>query len=172
MTDNTETTEKAYTTKDIALMIDIAEPTVRKYAQTLEKAGYQFIKGENGNRIFIENDAMVIRHLKELRKKTNISVEQAANVVVSKHEKKPIQGVSLPDIPQNPQYDERYEQLEKKIDQQNEMIEKLITTLEERDKKRDEMLMQHIREVQETKKLLLEESSESKKGFFAKLFGK
>lgn len=77
--------EKGFTTSDIAEMIGIAEPTVRKYAQALEKAGYRFIKDSFGTRTYIERDAMALRQLKEIRSKTNMPVEQTASVVASKY---------------------------------------------------------------------------------------
>ena len=176
MINDIQQTEKAYSSKDIALMVDIAVPTVRKYAQALEKAGYEFIKSEAGARVFVERDAMAIRYLKEVREKTNISVEQASNVVLTRFENKPIQGVAPPDTEEKEQYEKRFEELEKKLEQQNEIIKQLAQTIDERDKKRDEIVMQNIREIQETKQLLLETAAEKeeekKRGFFARLFGK
>ncbi|QGS69049.1 hypothetical protein CV093_13570 [Oceanobacillus sp. 143] len=36
--------EKAYTTSEIAVMLDMGVTTVRKYAQYLEKVGYEFLR--------------------------------------------------------------------------------------------------------------------------------
>jgi hypothetical protein len=124
------TFERVLTSKDIASMIDIAESTVRKYAAALESAGYPFTKdgeGEKAARIFTEADAMVIRHLKDLREKTNIPVEQAAQIVSSKHPKGMIQIAAFEAIATkvdldtvindiNERYDARYSGLEEKVD--------------------------------------------------------
>jgi uncharacterized coiled-coil protein SlyX/DNA-binding transcriptional regulator YhcF (GntR family) len=183
MPDDISTQERAFSTKDIAVMVDIAEPTVRKYAQALEKAGYHFIKSENGTRTFIQFDAMVLRYLKELRGKTNMSVENASEIVAAKYNKKPIQSESLPDIYQNDQYDKRYDELEKRINEQNQIIETLVKTMKvhqdefEKVSNRDKALMEAMREVQETKKLLIEtqekqQEDNKKTGFFSRLFGR
>lgn len=90
MDNDFQTFEKALTSKDIAAMIGIAESTVRKYAASLEEAGYPFSKdgtGEKAARIFTDSDAMVMRHLKDLREKTNVAVEQAAQLIAAKHPK-------------------------------------------------------------------------------------
>ncbi|MGM0875621.1 MAG: DUF3967 domain-containing protein [Bacillota bacterium] len=73
------------------------------------------------------------------------------------------------------QQEERNEQQERfnkvlldKLDQQQKYIE-------ERFNKRDETLIQSLREVQETRKLIAaakEKEEESKKGFFQRLFSK
>lgn len=37
-------TQKIYNTGDVAKLLEVKDSTVRKYAQTLEKAGYKFHK--------------------------------------------------------------------------------------------------------------------------------
>lgn len=132
--------EKALTSKDIAAMVGIAESTVRKYAAALEDAGYPFTKdgdGEKAARIFTGSDAMVMRHLKELREKANVPVEQAAQIVASKHPKGMLQVAAFdatafrPNIDMlistiNERHEERYSALEMKVDEQSAQIEKLI----------------------------------------------
>jgi len=53
---------KEYSTKDIANIVGIATPTVRKYAQALEKAGYTFIKNDQGFRIFSDKDIQIFEY--------------------------------------------------------------------------------------------------------------
>ena len=62
---NSDNVGKEYSTKDIANMVDIAESTVRKYAQALEKAGYRFRKTENGSRIYTDNDVFVFKEVNQ-----------------------------------------------------------------------------------------------------------
>jgi DNA-binding transcriptional MerR regulator len=170
MSDNIELIEKNFTTKDIARMVGIAEPTVRKYSAYLENAAYIFEKDSSGARIFSHRDAMAIQHVKTLRDKTKISVEQAASIVVSKH----AQGVAYGNIDETKTGNEkRLEELEKKLDAQNDLIKNLFQALEEREKQRDQTLIQYLREVQEAKQFLLTtKEEEPKKGLFARLFGR
>jgi DNA-binding transcriptional MerR regulator len=207
MDNDFQTFEKALTSKDIAAMIGIAESTVRKYAAALEDAGYPFLKdgaGEKAARIFTESDAMVIRHLKELREKTNIPVEQAAQLVASKHPKGMTQTMSFNAMAEKTDYDtvisavnerheERYTLLEEKmdslmelnkalldrLDKRDAVIHELAETLntqkaiaaagedrqEERDRKRDEQVMQILQEIREAKHL-------AGKSVWSRLFGK
>lgn len=85
---NSDNAGKEYGTKDIANMVDIAESTVRKYAQALEKAGYRFIKNENGFRIYTDNDVFVFNEVKNLSKKNAMPVERIAKMIVFNQKQK------------------------------------------------------------------------------------
>jgi DNA-binding transcriptional MerR regulator len=196
MNNDFQTFERALTSKDIAAMIDIAESTVRKYAAALEGAGYPFTKdgeGEKAARIFTESDAMVIRHLKDLREKTNIPVEQAAQLISAKHPKGMTQVAAFDAIAPkvdldavinaiNERHDKRYSDLETKVDSLMDLNKALLERLdkreqaaaiaaasedqrEEREKERDAKLTQVLREIQEAK-------AAANKSVWSRLFGK
>lgn len=80
---------------DIAKTFGIAESTVRKYAQSLEKAGYVFRKNENNTRIFTDIDELTFRDLIQARKEAGVSLDMAASVAVIRRQKQksPIQSV-------------------------------------------------------------------------------
>ncbi|QWH75531.1 hypothetical protein EXW59_01335 (plasmid) [Bacillus mycoides] len=80
---------------DIAKTFGIAESTVRKYAQSLEKAGYTFRKNENNTRIFTDIDELTFRDLIQARKEAGVNLDMAASVAVIRRQKKesPIQSV-------------------------------------------------------------------------------
>ncbi|WP_156291522.1 hypothetical protein [Oceanobacillus salinisoli] len=189
MQDSIESNEKAYSTSEIATMLDMGVTTVRKYAQHLEKAGYEFFKNKNNARLFVEKDIMSIRYLKELREKTNITVDQATNIVmekVGKRETEDISEASPPRVVQNDgQHDTENEQLEELKDllkNQNELINELMEKLDQQQdginewlNERDKDLMRTITERLETQKLIAataEEETTDKKTFFGWLFGK
>ncbi|MGF9775879.1 DUF3967 domain-containing protein [Priestia aryabhattai] len=150
-------------TKEIADMTGLAQSTVRKYAQELEKAGYVFKKDETG-RFYTKEDVVIFTQLKEVRDKAGIKVEHAADVVVTQY-KRTIQNMSPAEasvkqeneaiqIQHTMQY---IEKLEEAIQQQQNMISKLEERLERQEKRqdlRDESLTQVLREVAETKKML------------------
>lgn len=79
---NSEYKGKEYATKDISSIVGIATPTVRKYAQALEKAGYSFIKNGNGFRIFTDKDIYLFNEIKTKSKKLAIPVERIAEMIV------------------------------------------------------------------------------------------
>ncbi|WP_255287435.1 hypothetical protein [Bacillus pseudomycoides] len=82
---------------DIAKTFGIAESTVRKYAQSLEKAGYVFRKNENNTRIFTDIDELTFRDLIQARKEAGVNLDMAASVAVIRRQKQksPIQSVQL-----------------------------------------------------------------------------
>src|SRR5690625_580531 len=177
-------TERAYTTSEIATMLDIAVPTVRKYAQSLERANYVFIKGkEKGkhpSRLFIESDIMALRYLIQLRSNSNITDDEAVSIVISKYGKGSIQSIRSNDIAEVQPYGEQYNELKELIHKQNEIIQNLAKQLDKQqeyiDNKindRDKELMQSISELMENKKqIAAAEQAEAKRGFLSKLFNK
>jgi len=191
MENDTDYNERAYTTSEVATMLDIAIPTVRKYSQTLERAGYVFIKskatGKHQARLFIEKDVTALRYFKQLREKSNIKVEEAASIIIEKFGKGAIQSVRGNDTKEIVQYEEQYNELKEMIhkqtetiNRQNEMIEGLAEQLKQQgqyiDKRlneRDERLTQSMNEIMEQRKqIAVEQEQEQKKGFFNRLFKK
>jgi hypothetical protein len=174
---------KAYTTSEIAVMLDMGVTTVRKYAQYLEKVGYEFFKTKNNARLFVDSDIMALRYLKELRGKSSISVEQATNIVIEKFSKeanREIQQESPPILqPANKQYDE----LKGMMENQNALIKELVTRLDKQQEhinnrlnERDKHLMQVMNERLETQRLtaasIEEANAKGKSTFFSRLFSK
>jgi hypothetical protein len=171
MNNDFQTFERALTSKDIAAMIDIAESTVRKYAAALEGAGYPFTKdgeGEKAARIFTESDAMVIRHLKDLREKTNIPVEQAAQLISAKHPKGMTQVAAFDAIASkvdldtvinaiNERHDKRYSDLEAKVDSLMDLNKALLERLDER-----EQAVQRLTEIMTAQKAIAAASEDQR----------
>lgn len=183
MENEKETFEKVYSTSEVATMLDIAVPTVRKYAQYLERAGYIFLKNEGKARLFVEGDIMALRYLVELRKRTNITVEQATDIVIERFGKGAIQGVRGNDIAESNRFKSPYDELKEMIHKQSELLEaqtELIKQLTQRldqqqqyiDKRlneRDQLLLQTIRETQEeTRKQIA--TAQEKQPFWKRLF--
>jgi biotin operon repressor len=75
---------KVLKTHDIAENLGIAESTVRKYCQSLEKAGYSFRRDETGGRVYLEIDQTAIFNLINLRKKSGVSLSMAADIVATR----------------------------------------------------------------------------------------
>ncbi|WP_342048043.1 helix-turn-helix domain-containing protein [Bacillus sp. OTU530] len=86
---------KELKSNDIARTFGIAESTVRKYAQALEKSGYVFRKNENNTRVFSDTDELVFRDLIQARKEAGVSLDMAAFVSVTRRQqqKSPTQSV-------------------------------------------------------------------------------
>lgn len=173
-----------YSTKDVAKLTDIADSTVRKYAQLLEKNGYLFDRNINGNRIFNENDVNVFLELKNVSKGEK-SIEDSAHIVATKHIPKPATSTSdIADDIQVPQGSERAMLLDlmKKVDVLTDINKQLISRLDQQQKyiderleQRDKMLLESLKQSQEERKAFLQiaaaQEEEKNKGFFARLFG-
>ncbi|MGX5576074.1 helix-turn-helix domain-containing protein [Bacillus toyonensis] len=141
-----EGTSKQLKSHDIAKTFGIAESTVRKYAQSLEKAGYVFRKNENSTRIFTDIDELTFRDLIQARNEAGVNLDMAASVAVIRRQKKesPIQSVqplinkeSKDDlIPHKIQYEIRklansFRKQIEQIEEQNQMIISKLQASEE-----------------------------------------
>ncbi|WP_085991643.1 MerR family transcriptional regulator [Oceanobacillus senegalensis] len=181
------TTEKAYSTSEIAAMLDMGVTTVRKYAQHMEKSGYKFFKNKNNARLFVDRDIVAIRYLKELRDKTNITVEQATKIVmekVSTEETNEIETANTPSLvePMDKNNSANHEEIIRLIRNQNELIHGLMERLDKQQEvinewlsERDKELMRTITERLETQRLIAaaseeEEKFKQRKTFFQWLF--
>lgn len=181
MEDNTSTTEKVYTTKEVATLLDIAIPTVRKYAQILEKHSYRFMRNEAGNRLFVLDDINAFKHLVELRK-ADVSVETSAKLVAERFKETAIQVVSSTNTEASTQYIEQYARdmsdIKETINKQNDLIKALSDKLDQQTDyikssidKRDALLMDTMNKLLGSKKNLSEPAETTqKRNWFKRLF--
>jgi DNA-binding transcriptional MerR regulator len=184
-------TDHEYTTKDIASKVDIAESTVRKYSQVLEKAGYPFTKNENGRRIFHNDDIFVFNEMKNISKKNGMPVEKIAQMIVfdlkqpTRHEaesdtpiKVHLEQEKTSDIVQ---HDDRFNQLMKKLEKVD-MIDDIVNDLAEMKqlnvqlleqlKRQDEYIKNNLeqrdRKLMESLRTIQEQRQETKETAVAK----
>lgn len=173
-------------------MTDIAESTVRKYSQLLEKQGYVFNRNVSGNRIFTEQDVKVFLEFKKVPKSEK-SVEEVALDIATKYIAKP--DTSKEDVSDNTQSHQVFERdmlvdLVEKVnvltdmnEKQTKFNEELLKRLDQQQKyiddrmnERDKRLIESLRESKEERQALLQiaatHGEEKKKGFFSRLFGK
>ncbi|MBG9612190.1 DUF3967 domain-containing protein [Bacillus cereus] len=173
MSDSMDLTQKIYNAGDVAQLLEVKDSTVRKYAQTLEKAGYRFYKNENGYRGYFDKDVIAMRHLIQYSKHTDMTLESAAKAVVSTNSEGDIQGVDMvnevaQELPQA--YDDLLKEFQIFKEQQMNFNQELISKIEQRDQyiserleKRDNALMDSIRLIQEQKHLEHAASEENNK---------
>lgn len=166
--------EKVYTTKEIATLLDMAISTVRKYAQHLEKSGYTINKTASKARAFSENDIMILRYLKDLRDKTNITVEQATSIVIERFGKEEASAIHSNHSPTGMPDEAKYKEMEEKINKQAEQIKVLSTRLDETEKqsnRRYKLLIENMKKLLSALKVLLKENKK-KKRWIARIFSK
>ena len=180
-----------YSTKDIAKLTDIAESTVRKYAQLLEKNGYLFVRNVSGSRLFTEQDLKVILELKAEPKEER-SIEDVASHVASKYTAKVVTSEKeKSDHTQGSQgfgtdmltivvetVNELTDMTQRQLAVHKELLrtwDQQQTYIDQRLGERDQKLMESLRQSQEERRALLEIAAgqeEKKKSFFARLFGR
>lgn len=187
MTSDTNEDKLLMNPSDVCTLLGIKESTLRKYALILQDAGYHFYTNNKGQRAYYDQDVTVIRRFIEIKKSTDMTLEQSANAVMTWVEQS---NMSLRVTPKNndfSRYDSDIKQMKETIEQQNQLLQKLVKKLDEqqkyideRDKRmeeRDKLLMASIRQSQEERQALLQQTAarledEKKKGFFSRLFGK
>jgi DNA-binding transcriptional MerR regulator len=161
--------ERAYWNNEVAERLGMGKSTLRRWCLELEKQGYTFTKGEQDSRAFLEQDVLLLEKIKKLQSKGS-KLEQAIEQALSEKEQAPPTPMNTPS---SPELDLQAERRKLKQELLQEIKQELLGTEQrilKRLEERDQLLMQHVREVQETKLLLA--ATEEKKSWIAKLFGK
>lgn len=171
MKNDTDNSEKVYGTSEVADILNIAIPTVRKYSQSLEAQGYQFmrskVKGRHKARLYRYSDIEALQYLVNIRTKTNVKVEHATSIVIERlgkgHTIEPIQTVTGYNTPKTDElslYKEQYSELLGILKQQHETIKIMNERIEKLENE-----MQPINRIEAPKPI-------KKKSLFSRLFNK
>ncbi|HEK9103925.1 DUF3967 domain-containing protein [Bacillus pfraonensis] len=171
---------QTYWGSEVAKNLGIGSSTLRKYCLALEEAGYPFERGNNNSRVFFHKDVATIERLIAAMNKKNITLERAVNLVISSVEENKVATVatdSVADTEHIKVLTERIERLEQlnleliqRLDQQSKILQETDAQRIIREEQRDTQLMQVLREIQDSKRLVV--ASEQKKSFWSRLFGK
>lgn len=171
---------QTYWGSEVAKNLGIGSSTLRKYCLSLEEAGYPFERGNNNSRIFYHKDVATIERLVAAINKKNVTLEQAINLVMISVAENKIATVAIDNVADTEHIKaltkriERLEQLNleliQRLDQQNKLLQETDAQRIIREEQRDSQLMQVLREIQDSKRLIA--ASEQKKSFWSRLFGK
>lgn len=167
---------------EVATLLNIKEPTVRKYALLLKDAGYHFDVNDKGQRWYYNKDVIAFKKLMQFKNSPDMTLEQAANAVVTWFKQSNVSLSITEEKEKNNRYDSDIQELKEIITQQNELLLELAKKMDQQQKyidekleQRDQTLMASLRENQEVKKALLQiaaNQEEKKKGFLNRIFGK
>ncbi|MFK4311050.1 DNA-binding transcriptional MerR regulator [Bacillus sp. RC242] len=186
----------AMTVKEVALCLDESPNVIRNWMKEL-KTYIPLEKNESGYNIFDEKALEQMKMVKQLHREQNYSIKQIEHYFATGGESiKPVPSkeageilaeelkslkndVSKPgeilaeelkslknDVSKLREYSEKQEEFNKLLIEQ---LQKQQDYIDNKLEKRDQKLLETIREVQETKSLT---ASTESKGFFARLFGK
>lgn len=171
---------QTYWGSEVAKNLGIGSSTLRKYCLALEEAGYPFERGNNNSRIFYHKDVAIIERLVTAMNKKNVTLEQAINLAMASVEENEIATVATHNVADTEHIKtlmERIERLEKlnleliqRLDQQSKFLQETDAKRIIREEQRDIQLMQVLREIQESKRLIA--SSDQKKSLWDRLFRK
>ncbi len=182
--------EIVYTANEVYNRLGVSGSTLRKYSDILEREGYDAKKNSRGRREYTEFDVLLIEKLVELSKQDGMTLEKAAKIIAKQfgiaNKKEESQGVDP--IPYQIQYQfqqqysamieeinkvqqanllEMEKRLGDRIDHRNKLIEDDMKNRKEREERiekrleqRDENLMKAIREMQETKRVIISAQEE------------
>lgn len=123
-------TNKAYWARDVAKALDISESTLRKYCLVLEKAGYHFLRGDNGRRAFLDRDILTLRKFQELSSKKGTTLDDAAVTVMSVVDtvhSVDSTSITLADMNRSLTLEERFLPILQSLIEQNELLRRELT---------------------------------------------
>ncbi len=169
--------ERTYWANEVADSLGISTSALRKWSLALERAGYHFLRDEHDRRAYKESDLVALRKLKEFLD-NKMSMENAVQALITL-QKINVDNTSVTSIVPvenelSERSEDRYQTLEKKLDeyvqQQTAFNQALLEQLKERDEyiekainRRDQQFMNALREMQETRKLIAAAQEEQKK---------
>lgn len=163
--------EILYTASDVYKRLEVKDSTLRKYVEVLQREGYTIKRNKQGRREYTKYDVIVLEKLVELSKYDGMSLEKAAKLIMQQFQNENTEQIDKEDIvPYNiqQQFQQQYSVMMEKLNQEqkksilqmekrlSEQIDRRNDQIEERLKQRDENLMKTFREIQETKKLMIE----------------
>ncbi|MDC2867911.1 DUF3967 domain-containing protein [Bacillus sp. BP-3] len=171
---------QTYWGSEVAKNLGIGSSTLRKYCLALEEAGYPFERGNNNSRIFYHKDVATIERLVTAMNKKNVTLEQAINLSMTSVIENEVATVAIDSVADTEHIKvltERIERLEQlnleliqRLDQQSKLLQETDAQRIIREEQRDVQLMQVLREIQDSKRLIA--ASEQKKSLWSRLFGK
>jgi DNA-binding transcriptional MerR regulator len=151
---------------DVCTLVGIKESTLRKYALILQDAGYHFHTNSKGQRGYYDNDVTVIRRFIDVKKASDMTLEQSANAVIAWVEQSNASLRVIKKDNEKNRYVDDVRELKETVGQQNILLQELVKKMEQQhlyyekkfeDLKYDRDLVHSLRSNMEQRKL---ESSE------------
>jgi DNA-binding transcriptional MerR regulator len=178
---------KVYSPSDIAKLLNVKESTLRKYSILLEKNGITFKRNNQNQRWYSDEDVILFQKLTTLKNNGDMSLEESAKAVCLWSKGDDVtQELTVTDN-DTERYDTDIKEIKELIHTQNEIIKELSNKLndqqqyiEERMDRRDQLLIQSLRETLDTQKQIATTQSEHtedkpkeqpKQSFWKRIFG-
>ncbi|MEI4605918.1 DUF3967 domain-containing protein [Bacillus cereus] len=155
-----ESQEKSYSTAEVAKKLGIATETLRKYNTLFYAHDIRFTK-EKGKIRYSEQDLELMQQLQMLHAKSGMALVDCV-AEVTKHVLKETDVIMAEPSHTPVELQQLQEQLQL-LEKDREQLSSLKTYIDEKLEKRDQQLMETVREMQEQKSILLEIKETQKK---------
>ncbi|MGP1910657.1 MerR family transcriptional regulator [Metabacillus sp. JX24] len=161
---------------EAAAAVGIAATTVKKYTGLIEKLGYEFERNNQGALIFSNSDIEMLRSIVQLKKKKNVTLEEAIKQVLSDMvEIEDVSNTSSADIVDMSAVKNMARDMSNMavmmdtLIKQNEELSKTVNRIQEGNKREEErqlLLTQSLKATLEVKKMLIaqQEAAPTKEG--------
>jgi DNA-binding transcriptional MerR regulator len=174
---------KVYSPKDISDLLQVKESTLRKYSLMLEDVGYTFQKNDRGQRWYSDEDVIALKKIVAFKNDGAMNLKQSVEAVYMWAKEKDVALPSTDTESDAQRYNPDIADLKMMVVEQGKQIEELKELvlqqnryINERMEDRDRKLMESLREVQETKRLIAAEQEkkqeEENKPWWGKIFKK
>jgi DNA-binding transcriptional MerR regulator len=150
-----------YGPKELASLLGIEPVTLRNYAKIMESKGYIFHKNERGQRGYIERDIVAFKKFIAYKEKPGMTLERSADAVISwvHDQNKAVSAMEMERKKKDMERSDLLEQFEQFKAQQLEFNQQLLAKLEAQQRyieeslnKRDQQLVEVMKDMLETKK--------------------
>ncbi|MCI2256824.1 hypothetical protein L2D08_21045 [Domibacillus sp. PGB-M46] len=115
---------------DVCSMLNLKKSAVDDYAAVLKNAGYPFHVNPKGERLYFHKDVIVMKRFMEVKKNQHLTVEQAANEVVSWAKDNDMAGIVIEKENAEQQNSDEIQDLKETIEKQNELLQELSAKLD------------------------------------------
>ncbi|MED4570981.1 MerR family transcriptional regulator [Brevibacillus agri] len=155
--------ERTYWANEVAELLGISPSALRKWSLRLEAEGYRFLRDEHDRRAYREGDLIALRKMQEFLSQ-KMSLENAAKSTSTIYSNKVSSesGTSIV-TNDNERSDERYFALEQRLTEYMQKQEEFQAAVFERMDRRDQLLLQTMNEILETKKMIAAAAAEQPK---------
>ncbi|PFT90932.1 hypothetical protein COK81_15880 [Bacillus thuringiensis] len=170
--------QNVYWTREVAELLGVKEGTIRKYARLLEERGYNFHRNDHDQRGFFDKDVMILKKIQELSKNKSMTLDDAANTIVSMYSNKNLTPITPPATAENTHNITRYEHIMEAfqtLTQENNELKKILGTISSEILEQRQLLEEQSQKIEQLHTELKKNkqqlnASQEKQGFFAKLF--
>lgn len=172
--------QNVYWTREVAELLGVKEGTIRKYARLLEDRGYNFHRNDHDQRGFFDKDVIILRKIQELSKNKSMTLDDAANAIISMNPSNNLATITPPVTDENEHHITRYENVMSVLQgltQENSELKQILGVISDEMIEQKKLLQEQSKQIEQLHVELKENKQvlsapKEKQGFWSKLFSK